>query len=543
MKDITNASQWLEIQCCSKLFYTPNKAIIDFIQKNPHDWQFWRQMQTQFACVIYDASLGEIIAVRDHFGLEPAYYAHINGQFIFGSTIVSVLKYMKQLPAINTTQITNLFFNKLFNTESYSDETYYQSIYRLEPGHELRINLATNNISYRKTAYWDLRKLDQTINYPNSMDYVEHFSALLSEALTTQIGQEKNIAAEFSGGLDSSAIVASAHYNNIQPALFMHVAPPGSDAMDDMKYAQIVIDKLDIKNIYYIDANNFDLTASMNEYAQYFAGGAPYAGFVLASNIHRAVVAHGYKKVLSGVGGDECVSSHAPLKAYIPQLMNEKKYKLAWHELYDHYQAKGHIVPSKLKRLLHLIKLAHPRLSLMLEQLTDIDFRLKTYLKNLPPPSPKTYHSLSEYEYDVLQGPSSHHLRMRIEYAAVAANAMGFNYIYPLLYPKLIEFCYQLPLEQKRVNGVNRFLIRNYLARFFSPALYSKHSKSGAVTPATREKIQALYNTGTYNEIFCNLPFQKERDHVRHHYKIKDKDTFIQDIPAYMFKAYWESVS
>lgn len=293
----------------------------------------------------------------------------------------------------------------------------------------------------------------------------------------------------------------------------------------------------------HIDATNFDLIASMSQYAQYFAGGAPYNGFVLANNLHRAIVKQGHKIVLSGVGGDECVSSHAPLKVCIPQLIREQGYKTAWHELYCHYQVSGHIIPNKIKRLVQLIKLAHPMLSFMMERSTDIGFQLRTYLKNQPCLFPsKSNSSLSEHEYNLLQGTSSHHLRMRIEYSSVLAKSMGFSYVYPLLYPKLVEFCYQLPLEQKRFNGTNRCLIRKYLAQFFSPELYGKHSKSGSVTPATLAKTQQQYDDGIYNNAFHDLPFQTERNHIRKRVRKNEKYPFMQDIPAYMFNAYWKKI-
>ena len=510
-----NASQWLQIQCGSKRIYSPNPAIIDVIQKKQFVTRFWPQTYTAFACIIYDEDLQEIIAVRDHFGLEPSYYSHINGKFIFGSTIPAVLKHIAPSPKINTTQINQLFFNKWFNAETYSDETYYQSVYRLEPGCELKIDLSANSTSSRKTIYWNLKQCTQSIRYADERDYVAHFSWLLAEALIVQIGNQQNVAAEFSGGLDSSAIVAAAFHNNIQPTLYMHVATPGSSIVDDISSARVLIDQLKITNMHYIDAKQFDLVTSMNEYADYFAGGAPYNGFILASNIHRAIAARGHHTVLSGVGGDECVSGHAPLKTCISQIILEKGKRLALREFYQSYQVRDYGLSSQLKRYVQWLKLVYS----------------------------KSSGSLHEHEYNLLQGPGSHHLRMRVEYNAVLAKFMRFNYVYPLLYPPLVEFCYQLPLEQKRLNGMNRYLIRNYLAQFFSSRLYGKQTKSGSVTPATLEKTQTLYDAGAYKNIFYNLPFQTERNFIQKRGKANKKYPFMHDIPAYMFKAYWDGLT
>lgn len=510
-----NASQWPQIQCGSKCIYSPNQTIIDDIKKKQSVTQFWQKTYTAFACIIYDEDRQEIIAVRDHFGLEPCYYSHTNGKFIFGSTIPAILKHIAWPPEINAKQIKQLFFNKWFNVETYSDETYYQSVYRLEPGCELIFNLRVKGSPFHKATYWDLKQFNQSIYYADKRDYVAHFSWLLAEALQAQIGNQQNVAAEFSGGLDSSAIVVAAFHNNMQPALFMHMATPGSSIVDDMSSAQVLIDQFKITNIHYVDAKQFDLVESMNEYADYFAGGAPYNGFVLANNIHRAIAMQGHHTVLSGVGGDECASSHAPLKACIAQLIHEKGLRDSWCEFHQNYSINDGKISGRFKKYLQWLRLV--------------------YLNSGG--------SLQDHEYNLLQGPGSHHLRMRIEYSAVLAKFMGFNYVYPLLYPPLVEFCYQLPLEQKRCNGMNRHLVRNYLAQFFSSPLYGKQKKSGSVTPATLEKTQSLYDAGSYSNIFRHIPFQTERNFIRKRGKENKKYPFMHEIPAYMFKAYWDGLT
>lgn len=540
---LINTCHWPQVQYRNKIIFSPNPVIFDYIQKHPDDLQFWRHIHTAFVCIIYDPSQKKITAVRDHFGVEPCYYCYNQEHFIFGSTIPAVLNNMQHPPQMNLAQISDLFFHKLFNAERYSDETYYQSIYRLEPGHELQLDFDKSPVSCLKSSFWDLKQLGKSIHYTNTEDYVAHFSELLNEAFHVQVGKEKKIAAEFSGGLDSTAVVAAAFHNHLQPPLFTHVANPGSQKIDDMSYGNIVIQQLGIKNITYIDGKDFDLESSMRECAHYFAGASPYVGFVLTNSLHRTVANQGFNLLLSGIGGDECVSSHAPLRVCVPQMIHEHDYKKAWHELSLQYQAKGSISPSGVKKLIQLLSLSFPTLTSVIAQLGDLGYTIQSYLKNYPySPRLEVSRTLPQHEYNLLQGTLSHHLRMRVEYNSVLAKAMGFKYVFPLLYPKLVEFCYQLPLEQKRNNGINRLMIRNYLAQFFPPELYRKHSKTGGVTPAVLDKIQQLYDAGSLNSVFHNLPFQNERDHIHKHAKLQSKYPFRQDIPAYMFKAYWESI-
>lgn len=507
-----NASLWHHIQQGDKHFYSPHGAFLDILQNESNLAKICSRIYTPFAGIIFDSAQQKVYVIRDHFGVAPCYYCILNETFIFGSCIPDLLKYITP-PPLNAEQMNQLLINKWLNKEKYSDETYYQSIYRAEPGHELLIDLRTKELV--KKCFWDLRYCNQTIHYSDKRDYVAHFSELLSEAISTLVPNTTHIAAEFSGGLDSSAVVTAAVQKNIDLTLYTHIAAENGLLQDDLPRVKNLIHTLGLKNIHYIDAQQFDLKQSMEEYAHYFAGGAPYVGFVLASNIHHTIAQQGHPTVLSGIGGDECVSGHAPLNFYLPQLMREQGKRATWHELYQKNALRKQGVGQKIKNSLKWVQLSLSHSNA----------------------------SLSEYEYNLLQGPGSHHLRMRIEYHSVVAKALGFNYAHPLLYPPLVEFCYQLPLEQKRRNGVNRCLIRDYLAQFVPAEVFGNQSKSGSVTPATMEKVRSLYETGTYQSLFNNLPFAKEREYLRIQGKINKNYPFIHEIPAYMFQTFWQGIA
>jgi hypothetical protein len=126
----------------------------------------------------------------------------------------------------------------------------------------------------------------------------------------------------------------------------------------------------------------------------------------------------------------------------------------------------------------------------------------------------KPYRSLQEHEYDWLQGHLSYHVRMHIEYSAVLARHMGFTYQYPLLYPPPVEFCFALPPDQKRRQGKNRQLIRQYLAKYLTSRLFNTHRKCGDILPGTMPKCQDLYKNGQLNDILHDLPFNEIYDYI-----------------------------
>jgi asparagine synthase (glutamine-hydrolysing) len=468
--------------------------------------------------------------------LEPFYYYFKKGQFIFGSSIPDIINNLPHTAEINTSQVLDLFSNGLNTEQMYSDETCYQDIYRVEPGHKLTIK--SNQI--QKTRFWQLDKDSSTIHLKSDAAYLEHFSELMSESIKSLTADTSTPASEFSGGIDSSSILIAAQQNGIQPALFRHIPTDNRNDDDNAEYinANEVIKHLRPEKVYNIDATFFDPISTFQHCALIYAGAPPFVFFMLANNIHQAVVAHHHDVLLSGFGGDECVSGHAPMHAYLRPILKNHNYKKAWSEFSDSFRFKDKVPPSAIKRFIYLLQLSHPALYSLISSVKNVEYAVTHYLKRKSENKPFAYARLQDYEYDLLQGPRSHHVRMRVEYSAVLAKSMGFEYRYPLLNPKLVEFCFRLPPEQKRRNGINRYLVRRYLAQFLSEKIYNRHQKTGSLMPATFEKCKHYYLNGTLDKHFTGLPFIENC-----HKDLDENRQLFAKMYAYMFKVYFEKRS
>jgi asparagine synthase (glutamine-hydrolysing) len=557
MIQLNNASRWPSRIFGNTTVYSADPAFFStsLDDSKLYTPNFWANIYTAFACVIISDLDDNIVVVRDHFGLEPLYYSLSNNQLIFGSNLPDIIAQHPQI-ITNSKQILNTLIGLTLEVEKYSDETYYKNIYRVEPGHLLKINNKNINNRSEKICFWKLDKFADSIEYKNDDDYVDHFSSLLTEAVTIQTNNKKSIAAEYSGGLDSTSVLLALSKNNINPELFIHTPPPTENQdTREIICAKKVVQQLRIKNVNYVDASEFDLIETVHNCAKYFAGAPPYLFSIFAGNIHQSVTKKGYNILLSGFGGDQCISGHAPLHACISQLHSQQQYKLAWHELRCYYQMQGTVSSNMLRRFLHLLKLSHPLLFNTLSKTGNIGNIILSYIKDNPlelkikliklSGKKYGYNSLRNFEYDLLQGKRSHEIRMNIEYSAVFGKANGFKYQYPLLYPKLVDFCFRLPLEQKRRNGVNRYLIRKYLSRALPSDLFDNHVKNGAgfIMPATMAKAADLFQTSTFNEIFQQLPFQNEIEHIA---KMSNSafpsNLHLMKLYAYMFKYYSEQM-
>ena len=455
------------------------------------------------------------LAGRDHFGLEPFYYYVDSQQFIFGSNIPDILKKLNHIPALNQQRcILECFSRATYTYTPYDTATFHTGIHRLTPGHLLHIKHG----QVMEQSFWQLDRNVPTLHYHDERDYLAHFSHLLTESVRFQCKGETNIAAEFSGGLDSSALLVAYQKNALQPCYFTHEHPKDSE---EHQHSLALINHFQLTDAHQIiDAEHFDPLKTFDWCVGQFAGAPPYLFFMLAHNLHQAVAANGAKILLSGFGGDECVSGYAPPRAYLPQALREISFKHAWQTLRDHQTISQGAPNSKLRRLHEFLRYSHPTLYRGLT--------LKS--PKVPLPYCPTLHA---YEYALLQGKHSHNLRMRIEYSAIVAKALGFEYRYPLLYPPLVEFCFSLPLEQKRRLGMGRYLIRQYLQQHTPLPISAKLKMTGSICDATLQKCLHYLESGYFSKAFTDLPFQT-------HWQINasQHEQLLERVFAYMFKAY-----
>lgn len=489
---ILNASGWPHKTIGHITYFSPNAATLECVIKNPGH-EFWHTTYTEFACVMVDNAEKTIQAMRDHVGLEPLFYHHTDKHFIFGSNLPDIIQALGFKPELNQKQLEHILRDACGGRGHYSNNTLYQGIHRVEPGHIL--NIKNNKLTQSK--YWDLNTLDEPIYYQDPHDYVLHFSELLAEAIQVQTKGHDHIAVEFSGGLDSSTVVCGLHQLNNKPALFMHVAHPDSDMVDDSHYAFDVVEHLQLNKIQCIDASDFDTQRVIKQCASLFAGTPHYLFPIGANNIHQAVSNAGHRVLLSGFGGDECVSMHAPLNIYFRELLQHKAWKKAWHVLLDS--------PTK-RQALGLIR------------------------QICSPPAPTSSPTMRHYETQLLQGIHSQHIRLRLEDAAIIGQSLGFRTQYPLLHPKLLEFCHQLPLELKRNKENNRLMVRHYLAQFLPKHLYQKHQKIGGIMPATLHKMTQEHQEGDLNHAFRDLPYQALAKQLRHQHAHTSRTELLQNI-------------
>jgi asparagine synthase (glutamine-hydrolysing) len=154
-----------------------------------------------FAFAIWDRRSQRFFCARDHFGVKPFFFTHIDNRFMFSTR----LNELRQDPGVsNNLNETAIGDYLLFGVNQDLSTTIFKDIQRLPPGHTL--TFANGTIKIRR--YWEPSQSNE-VRFRDPKSYVERFSELLALAVRDRLPNDR-VAVSMSGGLDSTSLAAIA---------------------------------------------------------------------------------------------------------------------------------------------------------------------------------------------------------------------------------------------------------------------------------------------------------------------------------------------
>ncbi len=170
-------------------------------------WQAWgpacvERFRGMFAFGLYDRAARSLFLARDRFGIKPLFYSVLpDGQLVFGSEL-KVLKVHPQLPRQLEPRAVEDYFALGYVPEP---KTIYRDVYKLRPGHTLLFQRGEPVPSQQQ--YWDIPFAP--VATASETDLQAEMLARLREAVQVRLVAEVPLGAFLSGGVDSSAVVAT----------------------------------------------------------------------------------------------------------------------------------------------------------------------------------------------------------------------------------------------------------------------------------------------------------------------------------------------
>lgn len=165
---------------------------------------FAGKLRGMFAIAIYDSRKRIVILARDRFGIKPLFFSTSQNRLAFASEIPAILT----LPGIDDRpnrqalcDLASLFFIP-------GPETFYSSIFSLQPGEVLKGEWDGNVVSIKKRLFhtWDI-STDGDLTLTEATDRA---SGLIQEAVSRQLESDVPLGTLLSGGIDSSLVSAMA---------------------------------------------------------------------------------------------------------------------------------------------------------------------------------------------------------------------------------------------------------------------------------------------------------------------------------------------
>lgn len=264
-----------------------------------HAWETWGEacvdrFRGMFAFAIWDTEKRTLFVARDRLGVKPFYYAVLpDGWFAFGSELKSLMAHPALRREIDPFAVEEYF------AYGYVPEprTIYRHAHKLEPGHTLTVRAGEPLPAPRR--YWDVSFARQA---PISLEEAsEECVRRIREAVEIRLVSEVPLGAFLSGGVDSSAVVATMAGLSGSPVNTCSIGFTEA-AFDESAYAEAVAARYRTNHFSQrVDANDFDLIDRL----AYFYD-EPYADSSAIPTYRVCELARQRVTVaLSGDGGDE----------------------------------------------------------------------------------------------------------------------------------------------------------------------------------------------------------------------------------------------
>jgi asparagine synthase (glutamine-hydrolysing) len=249
-------------------------------------------LRGMFAFALWDARARRLLIARDRVGIKPLYYTVAAGRLLFASELKALLQLPEVARDLNWRSVDHLF--TFLSTPS--AESIIQGVRKLEPGHLL---VASPHAGIHVERYWDLTfEPDRS----RSEEYfVNRLRELLEESVRLHLASDVPLGAFLSGGVDSSAVVATMARLTTEPVKTFSIGFTDAD-YDETHHARTVARQLGTEHHELILEP--DVLKIVEELAWYLDEpfGDPSA---IPTYMVSKLAAEHVTVVLSGDGGDE----------------------------------------------------------------------------------------------------------------------------------------------------------------------------------------------------------------------------------------------
>ncbi|MBP6226274.1 MAG: amidotransferase 1, exosortase A system-associated, partial [Rhizobacter sp.] len=304
-----------ELQAAGHRFHTKSDTEVIV-----HAWEQWgeacvERFRGMFAFVLWDRNRQTLFMARDRMGVKPLYYALLDdGTLLFGSELKSLLAYRGPHGSALKRDIDPLAIEEYFALGYVAEpRTVFRQARKLPPAHALAIRRGEPVREPRE--YWDVNfTLDNPIGQE---DACAELQRQLQESVRLRMISEVPLGAFLSGGVDSSAVVATMAGLSDGPVNTCSIAFD-DPKFNESEFAAMVASRYATNHrVETVKSDDFDLIDTLARLYD-----EPYADSSAIPTYRVCQLARKHVTVaLSGDGGDETFGGY---RRYRLHLMEER---------------------------------------------------------------------------------------------------------------------------------------------------------------------------------------------------------------------------
>lgn len=434
-----------------------------------HGYEEWgenvvKHLRGMFAFVLYDKTKDELLIARDRLGIKPFYYAEVGKRIVFGSEIKGLLAGFDIKRDVDEDSLYKFLTSRIHDT---NNDTFFKNIKRLLPGHLMIIDSQGN---HRVEKYWNPTYSSKFASEKSDEQYAKEFRDIFIEAIKLHLIADVPVGVTLSGGLDSSGItsIASKLYKENHPntKFYSFSAVHPGETINEEEYIDNIVEHTGVESVK-ITPSVETFWEELNTWVYFqeepVISGAPYAYYTVMREARKYVTV-----LLTGQGGDELLAGYIPyFMTYLQSAIDNGKFLEAFREtvagrdLYTKFFVDNLIQKLKKDNTInpsHMIINTNNTEFIRPQATRNLNKRLFEDVTSLTTPS------LLRYED---KNSMANSLESRVPF---------FDHI-------VVEYIFNLPIDQKIKNGWTRHIYREAMKGLIPEKNRLRRSKIGFTNP------------------------------------------------------------
>lgn len=440
------------------------------------------RLRGMFAFALWDETRRQLMLARDRLGIKPLFYGLFDGRLVFASELKALLQLPEVDRQINWRALTHL----AAFLATPADESIIEGIRKLEPGHLLTMRPGQMP---RVERYW--RLAFEPLDGWSEEDLAFRLREVIDESVRLHMVSDVPVGAFLSGGIDSSAVLASMARQSARPvetfSVGFHEAP-----FNELPYARAVAERFGTTHHELIvEPKILDTLDDLVWYLdEPFGDSSAIPTFVVSRLASEHVTV-----VLSGDGGDELFAGYDKYRVE----MRERRYDGLPRLLHGALGAVAAAMPDQMtgRRFLRHFSMTGWRRYLDASTLFPADVRRKLFqgeaFERMRPSDPveealyriarsEAGHWLSTVQALDFQGYLPLDILTKVDRMSMAHSIEARV---PLLDHEVVEFAARIPPTLQMANGSGKHLFKHSL-RGILPDDVLDRPKQGFAVPLGR---------------------------------------------------------